>query len=302
MDTKEILDILPDRISRIVLKLKNIKNIQEIRVKCDKQLCFNIEGKEIFSSYIATREDIKTIIQRMSYYSMYSFDEEIKQGYITINGGHRVGICGRCVVDSGTVKTIKNISSINIRICRQVVDCSKRIISNIIKDNNILNTIVISPPNCGKTTIIRDLTRLISNGVDKLSLKGNKVCIVDERSEIAACYNGVPQLDVGKRTDVLDSCPKSEGILMAIRSMSPEVIVCDEIGTKEDIKSIVSALNSGVKLISTIHGFGIEDIYKRPVFKDIIENHVFKRAVVLSQKRGVGTVEYVYDFDKKTKI
>jgi stage III sporulation protein AA len=174
----------------------------------------------------------------------------------------------------------------------------------IVNDKEILNTIIISPPKCGKTTLIRDISRNISNGLkaDGTNLNGIKVCIVDERSEIGACYNGIPQMDVGLRTDILDNCPKSEGIMMAIRSMSPDVIVCDEIGTYKDVESILMAMNSGVKLITTIHGYDIEDLHKRPVFKEILENHVFERAIVLSGSQGVGTVEYIYDFNKKEKL
>jgi stage III sporulation protein AA len=135
-----------------------------------------------------------------------------------------------------------------------------------------------------------------------MGLDGKKVCIIDERSEIGACYQGVPQLDTGVRTDVLDGCPKSQGIIMAVRSMAPEVIVCDEIGTGKDVESIINAMNSGVALITTIHGYGLEDLYKRPVFKEILENNVFKRAVVLSGRHGAGTVEYIFDFIKNKNI
>ena len=138
--------------------------------------------------------------------------------------------------------------------------------------------------------------------IGELRLEGQKVCVIDERSEICASVEGIPQLNVGIRTDVLDNCPKSEGIMMAIRSMAPDVIACDEIGSYEDIKSILMALSCGINLITTIHGFGIEDIYNREVFKNIINNSVFKRAIVLSCKHGVGTIEYVYDFFSKGKI
>ena len=129
-----------------------------------------------------------------------------------------------------------------------------------------------------------------------------KICVIDERSEIAACYNGVPQMQVGIRTDVLDNCPKCEGIMMAIRSMSPDIIICDEIGTQRDMESILMAMNSGVSLITSIHGLGIEDLYNRSVFNELIENKVFQRAVVLSGINGAGTIEYIYDFKTEEKI
>jgi len=300
--TEEILNILPSHISRLICDLDEVDKLQEIRFKIGKPICFQIGNREKLASYEVKREDIKSIVQRMSNYSIYSFEEEIKQGYLTIKGGHRVGICGRCVIDGGKVKTIRDISSLNIRICREIYNASKLVMPYIVENGQVLNTIIISPPKCGKTTIIRDISKKISDGVDALNLKGQKVSVIDERSEIAGSYNGVPQLDVGLRTDVLDNCPKSEGIVMAIRSMAPEVIICDEIGTYKDVESILIALNSGVSLITTIHGFGVEDIYNRPVFKEIVENKVFKRAIVLSSKKSVGTLEYVYDFNKKTKL
>lgn len=305
MSTRDVFYIMPDQISRIIEDVKNIERVNEIRLRNNKPISIYVDEDEKILDYKIRPIDLNKIIQRMSNYSIYAFDEELKQGYITIKGGHRVGVCGTCVIDNGKIKTIKNISSLNIRISRQIINCSKKLMPYLMNDSNLLNTIIISPPKCGKTTLIRDISRNLSNGLittNRNKVKGMKVCIVDERSEIAGCYNGVPQLDVGDRTDIMDNCLKSSGIMMAIRSMSPDVIICDEIGTYEDIKSVIAALSSGIKLITTIHGFGIEDLYNRDVFQEILKNKVFQRAVVLSNSRKVGTIEYVYDFDKKVKM
>lgn len=302
IDTKEILNILPQSIRDILGDLVQSRTLQEIRIRADKPLIFQVGNKEIVNKYTPRSDDLKNIIQRMSNYSIYAFEEELKQGYITIKGGHRVGVCGKCVIEKNEVKTIKNIASLNIRICREVKGCSDSIMKFVINNNEVINTIIISPPKCGKTTLIRDITRNISDGMDKVSFEGKKVCVIDERSELGACFNGIPQLNVGLRTDILDGCPKSEGIMMAIRSMSPDVIVCDEIGAYKDVDSILNALNSGVSLITTIHGYDVEDLYNRPVFKEIIENNVFKRAIILSNKKGAGTVERIYDFSTKSVI
>ena len=302
IDTKEITSVLPLTIKETLQCLNNIEKLQEIRVKVNKPLIFIANDMEIISSYKACAEDLKIIIQRISNYSIYAFEDEIKQGYITIKGGHRVGLCGKCIIENDTVKTIKNISSINIRICKEVIGCSDRLIPYIIKKAEVLNTIIISPPKCGKTTLLRDISRNLSEGSELSCIKGKKVCIIDERSEIAACFEGIPQMNVGLRTDVLDGCIKSEGIMMAIRSMSPEVVVCDEIGTQKDMDSIIAALNCGISLVTSIHGIGIEDLYQRAVFDALIENQVFKRAIVLSNLNGVCTIEYVYDFHSKEAI
>jgi len=302
IETNEIFNILPINIKNALKKISYSDKLQEIRIRTDKPLILQIGNKEVISEYVPSYEDVKIIIQRISNYSVYAFEEEIKNGYITIKGGHRIGICGRCVIENNQVKTIKNIASINFRICREILGCSDKIMKYLIEEGEVINTIIISPPKCGKTTIIRDVAKNISNGMKALRLPGKKVCVIDERSELGACYFGIPQMDLGIRTDILDGCPKSQGIIMAIRSMAPEVIVCDEIGTNKDVESVLVALNSGVSLVTTIHGYGVEDLYNRNVFKDIVENKVFKRAIVLSSRKGAGTIECIYDFLKGTNI
>ncbi len=302
VNIKDAADILPFKIFSIIQAFEEIHMLQEIRIKINKPVIIQIGSKEFLLNYIASEEDLKLILQRISNYSIYAVDEDLKQGYITIKGGHRVGICGTCVMQDNAIKTIKDIGSINIRICREIIGCSDKIMPYIIEKESVKNTIIISPPKCGKTTLLRDISRNISDGFKRSDFKGKKVCIVDERSEIAACCRGAAQMKVGIRTDVLDNCPKSCGIMMAVRSMSPDVIICDEIGTDKDMESIITAMNCGVNLITSIHGFEIDDLLVRPVFKKIVDNMVFKRAVVLSSGKGVGTVEYIYDFDVKEKI
>ncbi|HEY5562525.1 MAG TPA: stage III sporulation protein AA [Clostridiaceae bacterium] len=301
MDTKAVLDIFPNNIKQIIESLE-IKELEEIRIKVDKPLLLQIGRHEIQQDYYPTKEDVKNILYKLSNFSLYAVSEELKQGFITVKGGHRVGICGNCVMERNKVKTIKDISSINVRVCREIIDCSNKVIPYIVENNNVYNSIIISPPKCGKTTILRDIARKLSDGMPSLEFRGKKISIIDERSEIGGCYNGIPQLQIGIRTDIFDNCPKSEGIMMAIRSMSPDIIICDEIGSKADVESILMALSSGVKLITTIHGFGIEDLTNREVFKDLIGNKVFKRGIVLSNSEGTGTIEYVYDFTKGEKI
>ncbi|GAA0780384.1 stage III sporulation protein AA [Hathewaya limosa] len=299
---RDILNILPQIIKKELDKDSELPSIQEIRMKIGKNLIYIKDLKETVSSYVVKKEDLAYVIQKISNYSIYAFEEELKQGYITVQGGHRVGICGACVLEENKIKTIKDIGSINIRISKDIEGCSRSILKYIVSKDKLYNTIIISPPKCGKTTLIRDIGRNISNGIKEQQVRGRNVCIIDERSEIAACYKGVPQMNVGLRTDVLDNCPKSYGIMMAIRSMAPEVVICDEIGTYEDMKNIVMALNCGVGIIATIHGNDIEDLFKRPVFKEVVENKVFQRAIVLNNEISVGNVRYIYDFINKNYI
>jgi len=225
--------------------------------------------------------------------SLYALEEELRKGFLTLPGGHRTGFVGRAVLEKGMVRTLKQISGINIRIARYISGPALKIIRHLIKGDSFLNTLIISPPRAGKTTLLRDIICLLSNGFPGFS--SLDVGLVDERSEVAGCRDGVPQLPIGHRTDVLDACPKAEGMMMLVRSMSPQVIATDEIGRQEDADAIKEVINAGIKLLTTAHGFGKDDILKRPVIRDILAQKVFERYVVLSRKKGPGTVENIYD-------
>ncbi|WP_434641140.1 stage III sporulation protein AA [Thermoanaerobacterium thermosaccharolyticum] len=310
----ELLYSLPLTVRSIIIKLDdNLKeSLEEIRLRIDKPLMIHVNNQEKFLSidgkivnspklaYIVTSEDCEKALQLISKSSIYAFENEIKNGYITLKGGYRVGICGKCVLENGSIKTIVNVSGFNYRIMRQCIGVSDEIMKYIIKYPNIVyNTLIISPPQCGKTTLLRDIARNISNGMADLDFNGENVSIIDERSEIAACFKGNPQNDVGYRTDVLDSCPKHIGILMMIRSMSPKVIITDEIGKIEDILAIHEALNAGVSIITTVHGKDIEDIMRKKYIDDMLNNREFDRYVILSRKLGAGTIDAILDKEFK---
>ena len=293
MIAEEILNILPNNIKNLVSNVKGEGYIQEIRIKSDKPLILIFDREEFVTDYLVTNIDIRNIMSKMMNYSLYAYDEEIRQGYITIKGGHRVGLCGSCVLEGEKIKTINNISSINIRVSKQVIGCSDGIFPYLISNGEPENTVIISPPKCGKTTMIRDLARNFS--------KHFKVCIIDERSEIGGLSFGKSSLDIGIRTDILDNCPKDKGIMMAIRSMSPDIIICDEIGTYNDMESILSSICCGIKIITTIHGKDENDLYDRPVFKNILTNNAFQRGVILKANK-VGQVSYIFDFKSRKRI
>ncbi|MDZ4991604.1 stage III sporulation protein AA [Clostridium perfringens] len=292
---KEIFAVLPEKINSYLKDKSNLNKLQEVRVKVGKPLSIVLDNNETIFNYVITRDDVKAMIQKISNYSLYAFEEDIRQGYITIQGGHRVGLAGQCVIEDNSIKTIRNITSLNIRVCREVIGCSNSLMNHLVESNRVNNTLIISPPKCGKTTLLRDITRNISNGVSQIGLKGKRTVVIDERSEIAACYNGIPQMNVGIRTDVYDNCIKSDGMMMAVRGLSPEVIICDEIGTYKDMEGLIMAYNSGVSIIATLHGRNIEELYRRPVFREIVENNIIDKVVILSAKKGVGTIEGIYD-------
>lgn len=204
-----------------------IKNAEEIRIRVGQPICIRNHKNEFFLSQSITSENMIRILENFSNNSIYSVQNEINSGFITIQGGHRIGITGTCVFENDTIKNIKYISSLNIRVAREVKNCSKNILMSIIQNREFDNTLILSPPGCGKTTLIRDIVRQLSDGSDYCN--SYQVGLVDERAEIAAMYKGMPQNDIGKRTDVMNHCKKDVGIKMLIRSMGPQVIATDEI-------------------------------------------------------------------------
>ncbi|AKF95290.1 stage III sporulation protein AA [Brevibacillus laterosporus] len=304
---KHILSLLPTEIRAVIaaLPVKVQEHVEEIRLR--QNLPIEIRyGHQ--ASYVTPtgqltanfrqgwmfREDSSVkLLNQISQHSLYALEEELRRGYITVVGGHRIGIAGRVVLEHGDVKGIRDITSFNIRIAREKKGVARDILAYLFDQGQFQSTLVISPPQCGKTTLLRDLARSISYGNEWSSSK--KVGIVDERSEIAGCYNGIPQRDVGPRTDVLDACPKAIGMMMMIRSMSPDLIVVDEIGRQEDSEAIWEALHAGVGVLCSAHGISLEDIAKRPTISRLIKERVFKRYVILSRKHGAGTIDGLYD-------
>ena len=258
--------------------------LQEIRMRIGQPLTVMIDGEEQIlplkeRAHIVTKEEIKETIEYMSRYSLYAYENELRQGFLTLEGGHRVGVAGKVIVDRGKVKNIQYISSLNIRIAHEVIGCADELIPYITKNKKVCHTLIISPPRCGKTTLLRDLIRQISDGNEYV--KGCSVGVVDERSEIGGCYMGIVQNNLGMRTDVLDCCPKAEGMIMLIRSMSPQVVAVDEIGTAEDIHAIEYAMQCGCKLIASVHGMDMEEAARKPVLGEMIRRKMFERYIVL---------------------
>jgi stage III sporulation protein AA len=307
MSLKAILQVLPLSLRELIQSLPRtiLEGLEEIRVRQGRTLEVITSDQSWFvsetcqlsahpkNSMVPSKEDCRKLLNLISNHSLYAMEEELRRGYVTVEGGHRIGLAGKVVVENEKVKHIREVTGFNIRIARQVIGVGEKLLPYVIRGEEVENLLLISPPQCGKTTLIRDLARLASTGGE--TFRSHKVGIVDERSEIAGCVDGVPQHDIGPRTDVLDACPKAEGMMMMIRSMSPEILVIDELGRAEDSVAVHEAICSGVRLFTTAHGSSLEEIRNRPILSDLLKEGVFTRIVVLSRRAGPGTVEAIYD-------
>lgn len=301
MNYKDILRYFPDKI-RVVLEneINNNFIIEEIRIRNSKPIILKLNNSEKIINYIVQTEDVLNTLQSICENSIYSYQNQICEGFITIKGGHRIGITGSAVIENNQVKNLNYISNLNFRIARQIIGCSNNIIKEIInkEENTIYNTLIVSPPGAGKTTLLRDIIRNLSNGTEELT--GKNIGVVDERGEIAAMYKGIPQNDLGIRTDIIENIKKSIGMKMLIRSMAPEIIVADEIGSKEDVQEINYAVCSGIKGIFTAHGNSLEDLKLNPAIAELIEKNIFERLIFLD-KNNKGKVNKIYALDKINK-
>lgn len=294
MHVEKIKKVLGRAINNILDENEiSFSKLQEVRLRIGKPLIVIADNIEFVLHKTIEKEDLMEILEYVSNYSLHAFENELKQGFITIEGGHRVGVTGQVLIENGEVKNIKHISSMNIRISHEILNCANVILPYITRNKQICNTLIISPPRCGKTTLLRDLVRQVSDG-NRL-VKGCTVGVVDERSELGGCYLGVPQNQLGIRTDVLDNCPKSKGMLMLIRSMSPQVIAVDELGSTEDIHALEYAMHCGCKMIATVHATSMDEIRSKPLFEQMVKEHRFERYVVLGNKRRIGEINGIYD-------
>ena len=300
MQRERILRVLPKEV-RAMLERERLPyaKLQEIRLRTDRPLLLICGGKERIipgqrdGPYIVTREDIKEMIQYVSNYSLYAYEHEMRQGFITIEGGHRVGMAGQTILEDGRVKNLRYVSSVNLRISHEIKGCADPVFPYLVSGHKVCHTLIVSPPRCGKTTLLRDMIRQISDG--NRWIGGMTVGVVDERSEIGGCYMGIAQNQLGARTDILDCCPKVEGMMMMIRSMGPQVIAVDEIGTAEDIHAVEYAMHCGCRMLATVHADSMEELRKKPILGQLVEQGLFERYILLGNQKHAGQVKGIFD-------
>lgn len=298
------LKYFPDKLERKIAEevLDKMNEIEEIRIRVNRPIIIKYGSSEKIIKYSVTPEEILTTLQLICENSIYSYQNQISEGFITIKGGHRIGISGSCVIENGKVININYIYSLNFRIAKEVIGCANNILKYILnpEENSIFNTLIVSAPGLGKTTILRDISRQISSGIKEIKFKALNVGIIDERSEISAMYKGMPQKDVGIKSDIIENVPKDIGMKMLVRTMAPRVIVADEIGNEEDVYAINYAMCSGCKGIFTAHGTCFQDIYLNPILKELINKHIFERIIFLDNMKK-GKIEKIYRINKKTE-
>lgn len=303
--SKDIVHIFPDSLRSRIGNIISRPDITEIRIRCNLPLMIQTLSGEFYvtkegelslkegNTCVVSPDEIKIIFQKISQYSLFAYREEIKEGFITLRGGHRMGLCGKVYFDSDGKRQVKQITSMNLRIARQIYGCAEKIFPYLFSHNEFLHTLLISPPGVGKTTFLRDIIRLISDGTHGFS--GQNISVVDERSEIGNRTDTEYGFYLGKRTDLLDHCSKAHGMLMMLRTMNPRVIAVDEIGAKKDIRALQYIRNCGCRILMTAHGQNLQDILSRPVLGKYLKQFPFERYVVFSVGVSGERIAEIYD-------
>ena len=298
--------MLPEPVRGILLSSGiSEESLREIRFRTGRGLMLETAKGEVLldasgravdaedKAYRVTEADVKTALELLTGYSVYAFEEELRQGYFTVEGGHRIGAAGRAVMEGGRVQRLSYISFLNFRVAHECKGCSEALFRRLYGDGRYYHTLLFAPAGCGKTTFLRDLIRLLSN-------VGLRVGVADERSELAACHYGIPQHDLGLRTDVMDGCPKAEAMGMLLRSMTPQVLVADEIGIEADVFAIRAAAGSGCKVVASAHGGSFEELIRNPVLRTLWEERRFERYVCLEKSGQQFRIKAIYDEEGQT--
>lgn len=285
------------------------EKLQEVRLRAGQPLFLRYGGREYGVTgggsmipagtgdpgglRLVTEKELKDTVECAGNYSLYAYEDEIRQGFLTVRGGHRVGLAGKGVTENGRIRTIRHISSLNVRLAHEVRGCGMPVLPYLMDGDRLLSSLLISPPGGGKTTLLRDLIRLLSGGWGTVS--GRNVGVADERGEIGACHEGIPRNDLGPRTDVLDGCPKAEGMMMLIRTMAPQVVAADEIGGEADLEAVAYGTSCGCSVLATAHGASLDEIRRKPGFFRLEEEGVFRRFVILEGGGTPGRVREIRD-------
>lgn len=265
---------------------KQKREAEEFRLRMGRPMTILLPDGELAPPGCPARpvngEDLSAVLEIASHGSVHTVLEQLKNGFITVGGGHRLGICGSGVVRDGGVLNLRQLSSVAIRIAKEVRGSALEVLLQLYDGGELQNTLIISPPGRGKTTLLRELIRCISDGEGVPPLR---IGVADERGELAAMENGMPLMDVGARTDVMDGCPKEAGLLMLLRGMNPQVLAMDEVTAPQDLEALATAAGCGVRLLATAHGESLHELRRRPLYRKLMDEGIFRRAVIISMDR-----------------
>ena len=264
---------------------------EELRLRAGWPMTVLLEGRERpLGGPPVEPQELEQLVEIASRASLHAVLDQVRQGYLTVEGGHRIGLCGTAVLREGEIYALRSISSASLRVARQMKGVAVPVLDGLCPGGRLADTLILAPPGLGKTTLLRDLIRLVSEGEGCVPLR---VALADERGEVAALYNGIPQLEIGRRTDVTEGCPKAQGLMLLLRAMNPQVLAVDEITAPEDVKALTAAAGCGTTLLAAAHGEGRADLERRPLYRPLLEEGLFRFLVRIRREgeRRVYTIE-----------
>ena len=283
----QVCALLPAALRQSALSLPGVvrRQVEEVRLRAGRRptVVIGLDELPLPGAEAVTTAVLERTVEVATRCSAHSALERVRQGYFTVQGGHRIGLCGSVWSEDGQVRNLRRLSSLSIRVARAVVGCGAEVLPRLLEEGRFVSTLLLSPPGGGKTTLLRDLVRLLSDGEGAPAMR---VGLADERGEVAALWEGVPQLDVGERTDVMEGCAKAEAMMMLLRGMNPQVLCCDEITRPEDCAALEQCAGCGVRLLASVHAAEVDELWQKPLYRALLERKIFARAVVLRRRGG----------------
>lgn len=282
---EQAVRVLPLRLRQEAMALPEEQRarVEELRLRWGRPMAAVLpEGERPLGGEPVTGQELEQLLELASRASFHTVADQLRRGYLTVEGGHRVGLCGTAVVRDGELRGLRRLSSAAVRVARQAVGAARPVSDRLLRrEGTLYSTLILAPPGAGKTTLLRDLIRAASDGE---GMTPHRVGVADERGEVAALWNGRPQLEVGARTDVLEGCPKALALMLLLRAMNPQVLAADEITATEDVRALISAAGCGAALLATAHGWDRRDLEERPLYRELMAAGVFRRLVLIRRE------------------
>lgn len=281
---RQAVRALPRRLQQEALSLEEEEQsrAEELRLRVGWPMTVLLpEGERALGGAPVESRELDQLLEIASQASVHAVLDQLRRGYLTIEGGHRIGLCGTAAMESGEIRTLRTLSSASIRVARQIKGVCAPVLDGLCPGGRLADTLILSPPGQGKTTLLRDLIRAVSCGE---GCHPQRVSLADERGEVAALYRGTPQLEVGPRTDVVEGCPKAQGLMLLLRAMNPQVLAVDEITAPEDVAALETAAGCGVTLLATAHGWNREDLERRPIYRAMLGKKLFRFCVQIKRE------------------